>query len=275
VTGPYTNVGATLELTGSKIRKDPVPGTAGLQTVPLRRSVAIATSTAQHDTGVFEFSFRDERYMPFEGAGAISTWRLTLPKTFRTFDYDTITDVIIHLSYTADQDGVLRGIVEQANAALDGTIMNHLGTEGLARVYGLRQDFSTAFNRLLHSPAGTPVRIILIDRHLPIFLRGRDLTVTTAKLVLRTPPAQTATGVSIGIDATTASGFTRDPALADLYTADVSAAFAAGLLGERTFTVRAAGDLAPGRPQPPDDTSAVDAGKLLDVLLYLEVTLAG
>ncbi|MFB9235537.1 neuraminidase-like domain-containing protein [Plantactinospora siamensis] len=273
VTGPYTNVGATLELTGSKIRKDPVPGAAGLQVVPLRRSVAIATSTAQHDTGVFEFSFRDERYMPFEGAGAVSSWRLTLPKTFRPFDYETITDVIIHLSYTAEQDGVLRGTVEQANAALDGTIMNHLATEGLARVYGLRQDFSTAFNRLLHSPANTPVRIALTDRHLPIFLRGRELTVTTAKLVLRTPPGQTVSGVSVGIDATVAGGFTRDPALADLYTADVTAAFAAGLLGERTLTVRAAGDLAPS-PQPPGDPSAVDDGKLLDVLLYLEVTLA-
>ena len=33
---------------------------------------AIATSTAQSDAGVFEFNFRDERYMPFEGAGAVS-----------------------------------------------------------------------------------------------------------------------------------------------------------------------------------------------------------
>ena len=37
---------------------------------------AIATSTGQNDAGLFELNFRDERYLPFEGAGAISQWRL-------------------------------------------------------------------------------------------------------------------------------------------------------------------------------------------------------
>ena len=40
--------------------------------------------------------------MPFEGAGAISDWSLTLPKTLRVFDYTTISDVIVHIDYTAD-----------------------------------------------------------------------------------------------------------------------------------------------------------------------------
>src|SRR5262249_47875671 len=99
ITGPYTNVGATLTLTSSKIRNEPKLGAANLVEVPIRRSVSVATSTAQNDAGVFEFSFRDERYMPFEGAGAVSSWRLVLPKSFRQFDYQTITDVILHLSY--------------------------------------------------------------------------------------------------------------------------------------------------------------------------------
>jgi Tc toxin complex TcA C-terminal TcB-binding domain len=33
---------------------------------------SIATSSAQNDSGMFELNFRDERYLPFEGAGAIS-----------------------------------------------------------------------------------------------------------------------------------------------------------------------------------------------------------
>jgi hypothetical protein len=33
---------------------------------------SIATSHAQNDSGMFELNFRDERYLPFEGAGAIS-----------------------------------------------------------------------------------------------------------------------------------------------------------------------------------------------------------
>jgi hypothetical protein len=39
---------------------------------------AIATSSGQNDSGVFELSFRDERYLPFEGAGVISDWSLEL-----------------------------------------------------------------------------------------------------------------------------------------------------------------------------------------------------
>ncbi|MFX7548888.1 hypothetical protein ABTJ50_21340, partial [Acinetobacter baumannii] len=78
---------------------------APLVEVPPSRSIAIATSTAQNDSGVFEFSFRDERYMPFEGLGAISRWNLTLPRAFKQFDYQTINDVIVTVSYMSEQDG--------------------------------------------------------------------------------------------------------------------------------------------------------------------------
>ena len=80
ITGPYVNVGATLELDQSWMRVEATAG-APLVEVPPSRSVSIATSTAQNDAGVFELSFRDERYMPFEGLGAISRWRLSLPIT--------------------------------------------------------------------------------------------------------------------------------------------------------------------------------------------------
>jgi hypothetical protein len=36
-----------------------------------------------------------------QGAGVISSWRLELPSTFRTFDYTTISDVILHVRSTA------------------------------------------------------------------------------------------------------------------------------------------------------------------------------
>src|SRR5207245_1215913 len=66
ITGPYTNVGATLTLERSWIRMDP-NAAAALVEEPVRRTNSIATSTAQNDAGVFELSFHDERYMPFEG----------------------------------------------------------------------------------------------------------------------------------------------------------------------------------------------------------------
>src|SRR6202020_1385041 len=52
-----------------------------------------------------ELRFEDERYLPFETAGAISSWRLTLNNVFRQFDYSTITDVVLHVRYTARDGG--------------------------------------------------------------------------------------------------------------------------------------------------------------------------
>src|SRR3989442_1568706 len=96
--------------------------------------------------------------MPFEGAGAISLWTLSLPKSFRKFDYETITDVILHISYTADEDGVLRQKVEQQNAALEGTILNVLSNQALGRLFSMRQEFSGILSRMIHSAANTPVK---------------------------------------------------------------------------------------------------------------------
>ena len=64
---------------------------------------SIVTSSAQNDSGLFETNLRDERYLPFEGAGVISEWRIELPGDFRAFDYEP--DVVLHLRYTARDGG--------------------------------------------------------------------------------------------------------------------------------------------------------------------------
>jgi hypothetical protein len=268
VTGPYTNVGATLTLNGSRMRPQPKLGAGVLQEVPRRRSVSIASSKAQNDSGVFEFSFRDERYMPFEGAGAVSDWSLTLPKSFRPFDYQTISDVILHVSYTAEEDGDFRRKVEELNEGMEGTILNILSNQSLKRAFSLRQDFSTAFNRLLHSAAGTAVPIAITDKHLPLFLRGKNLQVESASLVLRTRENQTVNGVAFTFNTSDQQGFSALPRLGGLRASDLKPALAAGLLKEHSLKVMTAGDLAPAAQ--PGDPSALDAGKLLDVLLYVE-----
>ena len=66
---------------------------------------SIVTSSGNNDSGMFETNLRDERFLPFEGAGADSTWKLELPADFRQFDYNTISDVILHIRYTARQGG--------------------------------------------------------------------------------------------------------------------------------------------------------------------------
>lgn len=191
VTGPYTNVGATLRLTGSSIRStaptnqaDPL---APLTAVALGQTVAIATSKGQQDGGVFEFSFRDDRYMPFEGAGAISDWSLTLPKTVRMFDYDTISDVIVHLDYTADYHAELArrwDVAAQLVTLLTGDVG---GQPPFVRRFSLRDEMPDVFYLLTTSAPGTDVPLVFDSRHFSLFLAGRQLDAQSASITIVTP----------------------------------------------------------------------------------------
>src|SRR5579871_2996125 len=69
---------------------------------------SVVTSTAQNDSGLFELNLRDERRLPFDGAGAISTWHIELPNDVPQFDFESISDVVLHMRYTAREAGNLR-----------------------------------------------------------------------------------------------------------------------------------------------------------------------
>jgi Tc toxin complex TcA C-terminal TcB-binding domain/Neuraminidase-like domain len=114
IAGPYTGLNATLRLLDHTFRNSALATTNNYPEktdedddrfmkfmVPLS---AIAASSGQNDSGMFELNFKDERYLPFEGAGVISKWRLELP-AFQQFDYNTITDIIMSVRYTAADGG--------------------------------------------------------------------------------------------------------------------------------------------------------------------------
>jgi hypothetical protein len=271
ITGPYVNVGATLELEESWMRTVGTPR-APLTSVPPSRSVTIATSTAQNDAGVFELSFRDERYMPFEGMGAISRWRLSLPSTFRQFDYQTISDVILAISYTSELDAALQSHVVEVNAALEGTIIHHFTTHPTPRVFSLRQDFASTFSRLLRSPAGTPLRFEITDRSLPLVFVGRDVRVTRGRVLLRCAANASVTGFALAIDGATIGAFAVTD-LGGLLAADLPPAFLNALRSQHTIVVADAGGLAPDTSVP-GDIGVVDPAKLHDIQLHLEIGLA-
>jgi hypothetical protein len=130
VAGPYTNISAKLALLNSRIRVDAASdgdyeedlSESGLdgrfRNLTPAGGMSISTSNATMDSGMFDFNFRDERYLPFEGAGAIGRWRLELPADYRQFDYGTITDVILHISYTAREaadSGFKEHVIEHLN----------------------------------------------------------------------------------------------------------------------------------------------------------------
>jgi hypothetical protein len=151
--------------------------------------MAIATSSAQNDSGMFELNFRDERYLPFEGAGAISTWQLELPQAIRQVDYDSITDVLLHLSYTAREG---EAIFKQA---VNTQLITTLESATLARLFSLRHEFSTLWNRLLFPAEGQDqvITLSLGKQHFPRYLNyawpdtGQTeirLSITSGKLYL-------------------------------------------------------------------------------------------
>ena len=119
VTGPYTGVNATLSLTSAMVRTSaPVAGyipqsatgPANDPSVVVSPSAAagtqtIATSSGQNDAGLFDVNLRDDRWLPFEGQGAISTWNLVLDPRDNNFDLSTISDVVLHIRYTARGGG--------------------------------------------------------------------------------------------------------------------------------------------------------------------------
>ncbi|MCG3470700.1 neuraminidase-like domain-containing protein [Xenorhabdus bovienii] len=71
-----------------------------------RVSQSIALSSGSDDHGQFMLDFGDERYLPFEGTGVMSQWRLSFPlhdqEDQQTF-LNSLDDIIIHLRYMALQ----------------------------------------------------------------------------------------------------------------------------------------------------------------------------
>lgn len=275
ITGPYVNVSATLTLESSFIRPTAAEGQA-LVVVPPRRTVSVATSTAQNDAGVFELSFRDERYMPFENAGAVnSTWYLQLPKNFRQFDYQTITEVILSISYTAEFDGALRGKVEENNARVERSILHYLSMPGnsLGKLFSLRQDFSSTFTRLLRAGLNTGLSINIDDRNFPIFLQRRSLQVNRGLILLRTKDAIVPSNFRLTIDRELVQNFSTRGNPGGLPGQELPPVFRNNLKGSHTIAIASAGDIAPNTPTP-GDPYIVDPEKLLDIILYIEFQLS-
>ncbi|ASW53869.1 hypothetical protein [Plantactinospora sp. KBS50] len=192
VAGPYTPVTAKLSLVANRYRTS----TAARQGATTARDryaevpgddrfayniggiESIATSTGLADGGMFELNFADERYLPFEGKGAIGTWRLELPATVRQFDYDTISDVVLHLRYTARDGGsTLRGLVEESLRELLNELVTVAGQSGLFQAYSLRHAFPDQWWQL-HQQQST--QLTVDAEHLPYLARDQQPVVEQA-----------------------------------------------------------------------------------------------
>jgi Tc toxin complex TcA C-terminal TcB-binding domain len=166
VAGPYTSVNCTLTLQKSTIRTQP-----GLYNNKYARQgsddprfddyygtvQSIVTSSGQTDSGLFETNLKDDRYLPFEDSGvAGSQWVLTLPSDVPQINFDTITDVVLHIRYTAREGGEVQKAAAVANLK---ALIANAQTVGSVCLFSVRHDFPSQWAKF-QSAAPAPSALL-------------------------------------------------------------------------------------------------------------------
>lgn len=204
--GPYTGVHCRLNLLSSKTRVVPQlvdpPYTCchdeswknGYQEMPDDNRIvstyaateAIATSSGQNDSGMFELNFRDERYLPFEFSGAVSRWRIELPLENNQFDFETLSDVILHLNFTAREGG------ENLRKAANECAQENLPGAGI-RFFDVKNEFPDAWhvfsNYFPDNSTNKQLGIQLSRSMFPYLSAGKKVGVTRIEILFEAPGA--------------------------------------------------------------------------------------
>jgi hypothetical protein len=235
VVGPYTSLNCELSLQSSTVRVSPLlaGGKYARDTTQaddrfvdyFGATDTIVTSGGTNDAGMFETSLRDERFLPFEGAGAISTWNLSLPGELRSFDYTTISDVILHIRYTARQAG--DPLAAHATSELT-TMLDTAGQSSQALLFCLRYDFPTQWSAFVN---GTGDFSLTLDKQFfPYWVQSaRKLTIDALTLyadsagtLAPVTPAEDLAGLSAGLSGATGQATLSLPGDAAVMTRDLS-----------------------------------------------------
>ncbi|GAC1401738.1 MAG: hypothetical protein NVSMB49_16760 [Ktedonobacteraceae bacterium] len=61
----------------------------------------------EKNNGMFELNYNSDRYLPFEGTGAVSHWKLELNGKKGVLDLSELVDITIQIKYTARQGGAV------------------------------------------------------------------------------------------------------------------------------------------------------------------------
>jgi Tc toxin complex TcA C-terminal TcB-binding domain len=195
VAGPYTSVSCTLTLLKSSVRKSALIGDDYVRQGSederfvdyFSATQSVVTSNGQNDSGLFETNLRDERFLPFEGAGAESTWKLELPAAFRQFDYNTISDVILHIRYTAREGGTQ---LRSAAVAHLRDLAATAGASGLGLLFSLRYDFPTEWSAFVNGNEDFAIR--LRKDYFPYMMQSETLAIDALELYAPQSGAQIA-----------------------------------------------------------------------------------
>jgi Tc toxin complex TcA C-terminal TcB-binding domain len=173
VTGNHVGMNCSLTLTQSHVRRgtngygnNPQEDTTNFTSYPAAVTSIVTSFARDADAGLFDPNQRDERYLPFEGAGAISSWSIELLGSPRPFDYDSITDLILTLRYTARAEGNRADAEAAAKQWLEANA---------AQVLSMRHEFATqwaAFKRPIAEDGGKASLVFSLDEgHFPYRMR--------------------------------------------------------------------------------------------------------
>ncbi|MTI33032.1 hemopexin repeat-containing protein [Xanthovirga aplysinae] len=89
------------------------------------------------NNGMFELRYYDDRYLPFEGTGAVSLWRLELNGKKGSYNPNDLLDVTIKLRYSADQGG------DAFASAVRGALKPYTATSFFDLAYSFPQEWNT------------------------------------------------------------------------------------------------------------------------------------
>ena len=225
VVGPYTGVNCAVTLQSSTVRTSPalINGVYARDTSQddsrfidyYGSTDVVVTSSAMNDSGLFETNLRDERFLPFEGAGAVCTLTLALPSKVRAFDYMTVPDVILHVRYTSRDGG--GALASQSTTELV-EMLDTKGQAAQALLFCLRYDFPTEWSAFINASGAFQVTL---DKQLfPYAVQSANvLTVDAVTLyagtdgkVVSVTPAVDAGALSTGLNSPAAAATLTLPA---------------------------------------------------------------
>jgi hypothetical protein len=162
VVGPYQTINATLTQNSSSLLLKPDlkgvnyildPTQERPQNNVLRENWVpnqqIALSKGVDDSGLFMLNFNDERYLPFEGTGAVSTWTLQMPPETNRFDFESISDILVKVYYDAFDGGEKFGkdIVNLYKQKNKGLVQ--------AKIINLKQSVPAAWDQMMESSSNS------------------------------------------------------------------------------------------------------------------------
>lgn len=161
VVGPYESFNATLTQLGHRtVMKPDLASVRYLLTgegdAPVhvradwRPTQQVALSRGVNDSGLFQLNYQDERFLPFEGTGAVSRWRLQVNGADGVAHRQHLRDVILTVQYTALPGG--DDFAEKVKSALPATAR--------ARALNFAFDFPAEWQAFLADPSrGLTVRL--------------------------------------------------------------------------------------------------------------------